>query len=70
MHNLCFALGSVIKKPWVCEGRIEIREIMHMTVIFDHDVVDGAPAMRFMVDLIQTIEEGAVENGTAGSSPV
>jgi pyruvate/2-oxoglutarate dehydrogenase complex dihydrolipoamide acyltransferase (E2) component len=70
MHNLCFALGSVIKKPWVCEGRIEIREIMHMTVIFDHDVVDGAPAMRFMVDLIQTIEEGTVENHTAGSAPV
>lgn len=56
MHNLCFALGSVIRKPRVVEDRIEIREILHMTVLFDHDVVDGAPAARFMTELVERLE--------------
>ncbi|HET6581538.1 MAG TPA: 2-oxo acid dehydrogenase subunit E2, partial [Methanoregula sp.] len=43
MHNLCFALGSVVKKPWVVRNKVEIRDILHLTVLFDHDVVDGAP---------------------------
>lgn len=61
MHNLCFALGSVIRKPWVVGDRMEIREILHMTVLFDHDVVDGAPAARFMAKLVDRLEEGRDE---------
>ncbi len=56
MHNLCFALGSVVRKPWVVEDRVEIREILHMTVLFDHDVVDGAPAARFIARLVKRME--------------
>jgi pyruvate/2-oxoglutarate dehydrogenase complex dihydrolipoamide acyltransferase (E2) component len=56
MHNLCFALGSVVKKPWVIRDRIEIRDILHLTVLFDHDVVDGAPAARFAAKLVAHIQ--------------
>jgi pyruvate/2-oxoglutarate dehydrogenase complex dihydrolipoamide acyltransferase (E2) component len=75
MHNLCFALGSVIRKPWVVGDRIEIREILHMTVLFDHDVVDGAPAARFMVNLVERLEGRAAseiaprEQGPTGPTP-
>jgi pyruvate/2-oxoglutarate dehydrogenase complex dihydrolipoamide acyltransferase (E2) component len=58
MHNLCFALGSIVKKPWVVENEIEIRDILHMTVLFDHDVVDGAPATRFIMRLVDRIQKG------------
>ena len=27
--------------------RVEIREYLNLTITFDHDVVDGAPAARF-----------------------
>ena len=47
IHNLCFGLGSIVKKPWVIKNEIKIREILHLTVIFDHDVVDGSPAAVF-----------------------
>lgn len=48
------------KKPWVHENRIEIREILNLTILFDHDGVDGSPAARFTDRLVKNIE-GAVE---------
>ncbi|NJO84205.1 MAG: 2-oxo acid dehydrogenase subunit E2 [Blastochloris sp.] len=38
--------------------RIEPREILNLTVVFDHDVVDGAPATRFVRQLVELIESG------------
>jgi pyruvate/2-oxoglutarate dehydrogenase complex dihydrolipoamide acyltransferase (E2) component len=57
MHNLCFALGPIAKKPWVVANRIEIRDILHLTVLVDHDVVDGAPAARFASRLLAAIQQ-------------
>ena len=58
MHNLCFALGPIVKKPWVVANRIEIRDILHLTVLIDHDVVDGVPAARFVARLLGRIQKG------------
>jgi hypothetical protein len=55
---LGLVVGSIAWKPAVVEGRIEPREILHLTVTFDHDVVDGAPATRFTRRLIELIESG------------
>lgn len=56
MHNLCFALGAIVKKPWVVDGRVEVRDILHLTLLFNHDVVDGAPAARFLSRLASALE--------------
>ena len=58
MHPLCFAIGAVAPKPWVVDGQVVVRRIMHLTVLFDHDVVDGAPAARFMEELTCLLEGG------------
>ena len=58
IHPLCFAVGSIVKKPGVAEGRIEIREHLYMTVLVDHDIIDGAPAVRALSKLTQMIEKG------------
>ena len=58
MHNLCFALGSTVKKPWVVENDVQVRDILHLTILFDHDVVDGIPAARFAAKLVDRIQEG------------
>ena len=39
-------------------GRIEIREYLCVTISFDHDVVDGAPAARFTRQFKELIERG------------
>ena len=57
-HSLGLVVGSTAWKPAVVEGRIEPREILNLTVLFDHDVVDGAPATRFVRRLVELIESG------------
>ena len=57
-HSLSLVVGSICWKPAVVEGRIEPREILNLTVLFDHDVVDGAPATRFVRHLVELIESG------------
>ncbi len=57
-HSLGLVVGSTAWKPAVVEGRIEPREILNLTVLFDHDVVDGAPAARFTRRLVELIESG------------
>jgi pyruvate/2-oxoglutarate dehydrogenase complex dihydrolipoamide acyltransferase (E2) component len=58
-HSLGLVVGSMAWKPAVVEGRVEPREILHLTVLFDHDVVDGAPATRFVRRLVELIESGS-----------
>ena len=57
-HVLDLVVGSTAWKPAVVEGRIEPREILNLTVVFDHDVIDGAPAARFTRRLVELIESG------------
>ena len=57
-HGLGLVVGSMACKPAVVEGRIEPREILNLTVVFDHDVIDGAPAARFARRLVEMIESG------------
>ena len=58
LHPICFGISSIIKKPSVIDDRIEIREILNMSILIDHDVIDGAPMARFISDLSKNIENG------------
>jgi pyruvate/2-oxoglutarate dehydrogenase complex dihydrolipoamide acyltransferase (E2) component len=57
-HTLQVTLGGIAEKPGVVDGRIEVREYLSVTISFDHDVVDGAPAARFTQRLKELIESG------------
>lgn len=54
--TVSFALGSVVKKPAIVSQEILIREFLSTTIIFNHDVVDGAPAARLINRLKKLIE--------------
>lgn len=58
IHPICFGIGSIIKKTVVINDKIEIREIMNITVLMDHDVIDGASMARFIGLLTKNIEKG------------
>jgi pyruvate/2-oxoglutarate dehydrogenase complex dihydrolipoamide acyltransferase (E2) component len=58
MHPLCLALGTLNEQACVYQGEIQKREILHLTVLIDHDVIDGAPAARFVDDLVRKLEKG------------
>jgi len=57
-HTLQVTLGGIAEKPGVIDGRIEVREYMSVTISFDHDLIDGAPAARFIQQLKELIESG------------
>ena len=62
-HTLGLTVGGISAKPGVIGDRIEIRDYLNLTLAFDHDLVDGAPAARFSRTLIETIESGVVLDG-------
>ena len=53
-----FGIGSIIKKPAVIDNEIAIREILNVSILIDHDVMDGAPMARFINELRINIENG------------
>ncbi|MCB0582570.1 MAG: 2-oxo acid dehydrogenase subunit E2 [Phaeodactylibacter sp.] len=59
VHPLGFGAGSIVKKPAVVEDKIEIREFLHLTILLDHDVVDGVEMARFIAAFSKNIETGA-----------
>jgi len=49
-------VGGISAKPRLVDGDLENREFLHLTVTFDHDVVDGAPATRFVARFVALLE--------------
>lgn len=41
-------LGSVSERPWVIERKIEVRSVVTLTLTFDHRVLTGEQAARFL----------------------
>ena len=60
-------LGAVVKRPMVVRGEdggetIAIRSMVYLGLSYDHRVVDGADAARFLVTLKDRLEGGAFES--------
>jgi 2-oxoglutarate dehydrogenase E2 component (dihydrolipoamide succinyltransferase) len=50
MHN-------IVERPVVVNGEIVIRPIMYLAVTYDHRIVDGSEAVRFLVTIKQMLED-------------
>jgi pyruvate/2-oxoglutarate dehydrogenase complex dihydrolipoamide acyltransferase (E2) component len=59
MHPLGIGVGSLNKKPTYVGAELKKRDILHLTVAIDHDVIDGMPALEFVADLVARMESGA-----------
>lgn len=51
------ALGAVQKRPWEHRGEIALREVMTLSLSFDHRVVDGAEGARFLKEVADILQE-------------
>jgi pyruvate dehydrogenase E2 component (dihydrolipoamide acetyltransferase) len=54
------ALGAIRQKPWVVDGEIRPAWVTTVGASFDHRVVDGDVASRFLADLASVMEEPAL----------
>ncbi len=50
-------VGKIKDMPVVKDGKIEIRKILHLALSFDHRVVDGGEAARFLNTIIARLED-------------
>ena len=60
-------IGAVVKRPIVLKGadggeNIAIRSMVYLALSYDHRIVDGADAARFLVTLKERLEEGSFES--------
>ena len=49
-------LGRAAAKPVARDGKVEIRTLLPLGLSYDHRVIDGGAAARFIVDLVKAIE--------------
>ena len=55
------AVGRVVEKPVVVDGKIEIKPIMMLSLSYDHRIVDGAPASEFLRKAKEKLEKAEFE---------
>jgi pyruvate/2-oxoglutarate dehydrogenase complex dihydrolipoamide acyltransferase (E2) component len=68
MHTLALILGGIETRVALINGQIENREDLCVTISLDHDLVDGAPAARFVQcfkELIESTYGLSPEGGTS-----
>ena len=56
--TLMITVGGIGEKPGVVDGQIALRDYLSLTISFDHNMIDGAPAARFTERLKELIESG------------
>lgn len=53
------AVGSIVNRPQHYDDKLENREYLCLTVDFNHDIVDGAPAARFLKRFTELLQDGS-----------
>jgi pyruvate dehydrogenase E2 component (dihydrolipoamide acetyltransferase) len=55
-ESVILGVGQIAAKPVVIDGEIVIRQMMTLSLGFDHRVIDGAPAARFLQRIKRLLE--------------
>ena len=55
-ESAILGIGRIMEKPVVKGGKVEIRKMLPLSLTYDHRIVDGAQAARFMMDLIVRLQ--------------
>ncbi len=58
--TVAVAVGSIVERPVLVDGRLEAHEHLCLTLSFDHDIIDGAPAARFTRRFAELLASGQV----------
>ncbi|MEU4871834.1 dihydrolipoamide acetyltransferase family protein [Streptomyces sp. NPDC021608] len=53
-------VGRIVPKPWVHEGELAVRQVVQLSLTFDHRVCDGGTAGGFLRHVADCVEQPAV----------
>src|SRR3989344_3920412 len=55
-ESAILGVGRTLEKPVVRNGKIEVRKMLPLSLTYDHRIVDGGQAARFMIEVIKRLE--------------
>ena len=55
-HSTILAVGRAAPRPYVVEGRVEVRTTLKLCLSVDHRVMDGGPAAVFLGRIVHHLE--------------
>ena len=56
-ESAILGVGRILARPWVYEGELTVRQTVFLSLTFDHRIIDGAPAARFLQRIKHMIEK-------------
>ena len=56
-------IGRTLNEPSIDQGELKDRKVAHISLTFDHRVVDGFPAAKFLEEIIKNINEPSIIDG-------
>ena len=59
-ESAILCMGRAIAKPWVVDGEVRVRQVMQLTLSFDHRLVDGALGSQVLASVARFLEDPAV----------
>ncbi|RCS76839.1 2-oxo acid dehydrogenase subunit E2 [Brachybacterium alimentarium] len=59
-ESVILGVGAIKEKPWVVDGRIEIRRVAQLALSFDHRLIDGALGSELLRDISAVLEDPAL----------
>jgi pyruvate dehydrogenase E2 component (dihydrolipoamide acetyltransferase) len=51
-----FGVGRIVEEPVVRNGQLAIENMMTLSLTFDHRVIDGAPAARWLQRICERLQ--------------
>jgi len=63
------AVGGIVERPQLEDGKLESREHLCLTVTFNHDIVDGAPAARFLKRFSELLKDVSLLENSVAAQP-
>ena len=58
-QSAVLGMHNIIKRPVAVNGNVEIRPVMYLALSYDHRIIDGQEAVRFLVTVKDFLEEPA-----------
>jgi len=56
-QSAILGMHNIVERPMAVNGKVEIRPIMYLAVSYDHRIIDGSDAVRFLVKIKTLLED-------------
>jgi 2-oxoglutarate dehydrogenase E2 component (dihydrolipoamide succinyltransferase) len=58
-QSAILGMHNIVERPWVVDGKIEIRPIMYLALSYDHRIIDGKESVTFLKTVKELLEDPA-----------